>query len=413
MSLTGNSSLRDILANERGAALLEASFPELLQGRRRMLFSGMSIYQIAFYAKNVLDASRKEALIEELAEISRDMDDVTLPRAEVIKAVEGKGPSRVPIVLGKWWGEGLNERYGDRLQAFSHYPDDVVHLWLDPAPFHQMGLSWELPRGGAYDNRPILDDWAKLDELIEKLPDPETDPQLEWIAEAANAARDDGRYVLLSWWQLFFERPWGIRGMMNIMLDYNTEPDQVKRLHEAVLDQYCGYIRRAGRLCRPDGFFTSDDLGHQNGPMIGPKTFRDFMVPYYARLAETLREFGMHFWLHSCGDNTLLMEDLIEVGVDVLHPIQKHCMDERAIAKEFADRITFLAGIDVQHTLQENDPEGIRREVRFLIDTFDGPDGGMCIAAGNGITPDTPLENIEAFLDEALHYGQVHRALYL
>jgi uroporphyrinogen decarboxylase len=413
MSLTGNSSLRDILANERGAALLEESFPELLEGPRRMLFGGMSIYQIAFYAESVLDASRKEALIEGLAEIPRDMDDVTLPRAEVQKAVERKGPSRVPIVLGKWWGEGLNERYGDRLQAFSRYPDDVMHLWLDPVPFYRMGLSWELPQGGAHDDRPILDDWAKLDEFIEKLPDPETDPQVEWIVEAANAARDDGRYVLLSWWQLFFERPWAIRGMMNIMLDYNTAPDRVKRLHEALLEQYCGYIRRVGRLCQPDGFFTSDDLGHQTGPMIGPKTFREFMVPYYARLAEALREFGMCFWLHSCGDNTLLMEDLIEVGVDVLHPIQKHCMDERAIAKEFADRITFLAGIDVQHTLQEKDPEGVRREVRFLIDTFDGPDGGMCIAAGNGITPDTPLENIEAFLDEALRYGQVHRAPYL
>ena len=413
MSLTGNSILRDILANERGAVLLEESFPELLEGPRRMLFGGMSIYQIAFYAESVLDASRKEALIEGLAEIPRDMDDVTLPRAEVQKAVERKGPSRVPIVLGKWWGEGLNERYGDRLQAFSRYPDDVMHLWLDPVPFYRMGLSWELPQGGAHDDRPILDDWAKLDEFIEKLPDPETDPQVEWIVEAANAARADGRYVLLSWWQLFFERPWAIRGMMNIMLDYNTEPDRVKRLHEALLEQYCGYIRRVGRLCQPDGFFTSDDLGHQTGPMIGPKTFREFMVPYYAKLAETLREFGMCFWLHSCGDNTLLMEDLIEVGVDVLHPIQKHCMDERAIAKEFADRITFLAGIDVQHTLQEKDPEGVRREVRFLIDTFDGPDGGMCIAAGNGITPDTPLENIEAFLDEALRYGQVHRAPYL
>jgi uroporphyrinogen decarboxylase len=413
MTLTGNSSLRDILANPRGAALIEGHFPELLEGWRRMIFSGMSVYQIGYYAKDVLDASRKRALIEGLDEISQDLDDLALPRGEVIKALKRQKPSRVPIILGKWWGEGLNEQYGDQLQAFSGYPDDVVQLWLDPVPFHQMDLSWELPRGGAYDSQPILDDWAKLDELIEKLPDPETDPQLDWIAEAANAAHDADRYVLLGWWQLFFERPWAIRGMVNIMLDYSTDPDNVRRLHQALLDQYCGYLRRAARLCRPDGLFTSDDLGHQNGPMIGPKTFREFMAPYYATLAETLRESGMHFWLHSCGDNTLLMEELIDVGVDVLHPIQKHCMDESAIAREYGDRITFLAGIDVQHTLQEKDPEGVRREVRFLIDTFDRPAGGMCIASGNGITPDTPLENIEAFLGEALRYGQVHRDRYL
>ena len=95
--------------------------------------------------------------------------------------------------------------------------------------------------------------------------------------------------------------------------------------------------------------------------------------------------------------------------MNVFHPVQKHTMDEKAIAAQFGDKITFLAGIDVQHTLQEKDPAGVREEVRFLIDTFDRPEGGMCIAAGNGIVSGTPFENIEAFLDEALEYGQKHR----
>jgi uroporphyrinogen decarboxylase len=332
-----------------------------------------------------------------------------LSREEVAKAVERRGPSRIPMVRGKWWGEGLAQQYGDRLKAFLGFPEDVLQLYIDPTPFHRMGLSWELPQGGAYDSQPILDDWTKLDEFIEKLPDPESDGQLEWMVEATQDAHRAGHYVLFSWWQLFFEKPWSIRGMENIMLDYHCEPDNVLRLHRALADQYLGYIHRAARLFQPDGFFTSDDLGHQNGPMIGPETFHEFMFPYYREIGEALREHGMHFWLHSCGDNTRLMDDLIAAGVDVLHPIQKHCMDERAIAREFGGRISFLAGIDVQHTLQEKDVEGVRREVRFLMDTFDGPDGGMCIGAGNGIVPGTPLENIEAFLDEALHYGEEHR----
>ena len=88
-------------------------------------------------------------------------------------------------------------------------------------------------------------------------------------------------------------------------------------------------------------------------------------------------------------------------------------MDEVAVAREFGDCLTFLAGIDVQHTLQEKDPQGVWEEVRFLIDTFDRPNGGMCIAAGNGILAGTPLENIEAFLDEALRYGIVHRSRFV
>ncbi len=117
----------------------------------------------------------------------------------------------------------------------------------------------------------------------------------------------------------------------------------------------------------------------------------------------------MHWWLHSCGNNTDILEDLIEVGLDVFHPVQKGTMDEVSVAGEFGDRLTFLAGIDVQHVLQEQDPVGVRREVRFLIDTFDGPGGGMCIAAGNGIVAGTPYENIEAFLNEAVEYGAAHR----
>ncbi len=197
--------------------------------------------------------------------------------------------------------------------------------------------------------------------------------------------------------------------MENIMLDYYTDPDQVHRLHQALLDQYLGYVRRAARLFQPDGFFTSDDLGHQTGSMISPPTFTEFMFPYYQQLGETLGELNMHFWLHSCGDNTRLMDPLIRAGVDVLHPIQKHCMDEPAIAKEYGDQISFLAGIDVQHVLQEKSPEGVREEVRFLMETFDRPEGGMCIGAGNGIVSGTPLANIEAFLDEALCFGAEHR----
>ncbi len=332
-----------------------------------------------------------------------------LPREEVIKAVERRDPARIPLVQAKWWGEGLVEHFGDRLAPFDRYPEDVVFLWIEPLDPHQMGLSWELPRDGAHDAMSVIDDWAKLDEFIAKMPDPAADPQIDRLVAQAKAARQQDRYLIFAWWRLFFERPWGLRGMSNLLMDYYLYPDHIHRLYEALCSLYCGILERAIRVLQPDGFWTSDDLGHQNNLFMRPETFREFLKPYYARIGALLQPHGIHWWLHSCGDNTKILADLIETGVNVFHPVQKGTMDEIAVARDYGDRLTFLAGVDVQHVLQEATPDGVRAEIRFLIDTFDRPGGGMCIGAGNGILPGTPLDNIDAFLDEALRYGTAHR----
>jgi len=335
-----------------------------------------------------------------------------LSRDEVIKAVERRKPRRIPLVRAKWWGEGLHDQYGERLREFDRYPEDTCTLWLNPLDIAAMGLSWQVEASGAKDSHCVIDEWAKLDEFIEKLPDPDADPQFGELLEQAKAIQTQDRYSLFGWWGLFFEKPWGLRGMENLMVDYYVERKNIHRLHDALCSLYCGYIRRAARELRPDGFWTSDDLGHQTQPMMSPVIFDDLIKPYYARVGQALDELNLHWWLHSCGNNTPLMPSLIEAGVTVFHPVQKGTMDEAAVAEEFGERIAFLAGFDVQHILQEGSPDDVRAEVRFLIDTFDRPDGGMCIAAGNGIVSGTPFENIDAFLDEALRYGEAHRQGY-
>ncbi len=335
-----------------------------------------------------------------------------LHREEIIKAVEKKNPCRIPIIRGKWWGEGFEELHGSALDRYDKYPEDVGQVWIDPTPFEEMGLSWEIPSGGAHDANPILDDWKKLDELIEKFPAPENDPRIDGLLKQAEAAGREDRYVLLSWWLIYFERSWKIRGMQNIMLDFYENPDLVDKMLKALTEQYIRYIRCFRQNVRLDGFFTSDDLGHQKGPMFSPDLFHRLFYPRYKQLGGVLKELGMHFWLHSCGDNSLLLDDLCAAGLDVFHPVQKHTMDEKTTAEKFGDKLSFLIGLDVQHVLQEEDAEGVKREVRFLIDTFDRPGGGMCLAAGNGILPGTPLENVTAFLEEAITYGHQHRSRF-
>jgi uroporphyrinogen decarboxylase len=333
----------------------------------------------------------------------------SLPREQVIRAVERNNPERIPLVMAKWWGEGLHEQYGDRLNEFDKYPDDVGMVMMNPLDIESMGLSWKIETGGAYDARFVIPEWECLDEFIEKMPDAEDDPGFDEMAEQIAEFRARDLYILWGWWSLFFERPWSLRGMENLMVDYYEEPENIHRLHDALATRYVGLIRRAQREFNPDGFWTSDDLGHQTQPMMRPSTFDELIKPYYDRVGDALREADIHWWLHSCGNNTELLPALIDSGVTVFHPVQKHTMDEKAVVEEFGDRLTFLAGFDVQHIIQEGTPDDVRKEVRFLVDTFDQADGGMCIAAGNGIVSGTPFENIDAFLSEALSYGKEHR----
>ena len=108
----------------------------------------------------------------------------------------------------------------------------------------------------------------------------------------------------------------------------------------------------------------------------------------------------MHFWLHTCGNIEPFLEDFIEIGLDVIHPIQKYTMDEREIAQKYGGRICFLAGFDVQRIIPFGTREEVRAEARYLIDTFSRPEGKFMMTMGNGATKDWKKESLQALYDE-------------
>jgi len=330
--------------------------------------------------------------------------NMTLDRDTVVKAIEHKSPGAVPTCMCMWWGEGLREQYGNALDDLeARYPDDVVKVYLPLIDWEGTPYSWRREETGdshGLDSDALLPDWRYLDEFIECSPKPE-DLDFSEARQIAEEAHSRGQYVMAGFWRFFFERPWGIRGMENIMLDYYDHPEEVHKLHSYLRDVYQCIIRRTAEEVKADGFQTSDDLGNQQSLNMTPGQFKEFIKPFYLELVPEVHRLGMHFWLHSCGNNTDVMEDLIEAGVDMFHPVQKHTMDWPETVERFGGRIGFWAGFDVQHTLQEAGPDEVRAEVRHMIDMFGRAEGGMVLAAGNGITAGTPLENIEAFLDEA------------
>lgn len=332
-----------------------------------------------------------------------------LTRQEVCDAIERKGCPRIPAYMHKFWGIGLEDKYGQALQDLAaHYPDDICDVfYMEPGyhvspngnPEYRFGFkdySQNSEKHSIGETVVLMEDWDELDEFLAHFPDPWEDGNFEAVLEAAAGA--EGRYKLGCFWRLFHERFWFIRGMENLMYDYYDAMEELKIIGWRLVDFYKVIIDRFADAGF-DGIFTSDDLGTQHSTMMSPAIFEELYLPLYKAVIDHVHKRGMHLWLHSCGNNTPLMEMLIEAGVDVFHPVQKGCMDPEETMRRFGDRITFLAGIDVQKLLPNGLPEEIREEIRWMKCNYNGDGRGMLIGMGNGILTDTPIENIEAALD--------------
>ena len=335
-----------------------------------------------------------------------------LTREELRAVIEGRGAAgRVPMMLHFWTSPerfGPDEGRVERLLAT--YPNDVQVVGLRfpevfDAPADDPEYRWvnfDDPKADetvGIDAKSAITDWALLDGILRDFPNP------DYPGMIPPRPADDGRYRLGTWWYCLFERFWSMRGMTNALMDFYTDPESVHRLFRALTDFYKRAMVRAKAELDLDGIFTSDDIGTQTGPFFSPALFREFFLPYYKELFDCAHSLGMHFWLHCCGNIVPFLPDFIDAGLDVLHPIQKYTMDERVIAEKYGDKLCIWAGFDVQQTIPWGTPDDVRREVRFLIDTYFRADGRLMLTAGNAITSDCPADSMEALLNEAYHYG--------
>ena len=338
--------------------------------------------------------------------------DPVLSREEIKKAVEGKGAARrVPMAIHAWINA---ETFGNRKELYrqllDQYPCDFKFIYLNmpkvfEAPPDDPSYRWlnfdnPFKEKIALDAVSALDDWAKLDNVLLDFPSPDY-PGLVPVSTV-----NDDIYRIGNWWNWLFERLWSLRGMENALCDFYENGNYIHRLFRALTDFYKKVISRAKTETNLDAIYTSDDIGMQTGPFFSLEIFREFFKPYYRELIDHAHSLGMHFWLHACGNIKPFIPDLIEIGLDVLHPIQKHTMKEQEIAAEYGKHICIWAGLDVQRIIPYGTPDDVRREVRFLMDIYYRKDGRFIITAGNGMTADTPFENLEAFLDESLNYGK-------
>jgi len=329
-----------------------------------------------------------------------------LSRQEMINVIEGKScASRIPVTY-QFWG-GRHSSIG--------YPYDMATFNLpmpshDKAPENDPNYKWvnietkTMTEGVGIDAKGCLD-WNNLDDVLKHFPSVESPALFGKGGPPAQKPHDDGRYRLGWWWSFLFERHWLFRGMERALLDFYDNPDEVHRLYRAVTDFYKKAFLTGHEKIGLNGLMISDDLGTQTGPFFSLEIFNEFYKPYYKEVVDTVHSVGGHFWLHCCGNIELLLPEFIEIGIDVIHPIQKYTMDEALIAKKFGDKICIWCGFDVQQNIPFGTPDDCRKEVRHLIDTYARTDGRFILTFGNGRTNDWPPASVDAVFEETFEYG--------
>ena len=330
-----------------------------------------------------------------------------LTREQMKQVIEGRGHApRVPLMMHCWiHPSAFPEPEAREVQRIlDDHPMDaqIIHLRIpsvynapDDDPSYRWSYKDPAREGGALDSSGFIEDWdEELDLLLADFPNP------DYPGLIPESPPDDGRYRIGHWWYFFFERFWSMRSMEDALTDFYLYPEAVHALFRKLTDFYKVMITRAKNELNVDGIFTSDDLGTQTATFFSVKMFDEFFAPYYKEIFDHVHALGMHFWLHTCGNIEELIPRFVDMGLDVLHPIQKYTMDEREIARKYGDKLAIWAGFDVQQTIPYGTPDDVRREVDFMIDTYKRDDGRFLLTLGNGATPDTPIASLEALFDE-------------
>ncbi len=330
-------------------------------------------------------------------------------RERVARAVEMRGPDRVPITHAAL--PGAIKRYGASLdRIYARYPSDV--LGVGGATHGEYGPEIGVPSRDTWGSlwvrytdehkgqvvRCPLRDWDALPAF--EPPDTSSDAIID--AMRRNIERNDGQRYTSADGDALWQRMFYLHGYEATLEDLIIAPDRCADLRDMIL---AVMLRRVDRLCRVsglDGVHFRDDWGTQEALMINPRLWRSFFKPAYARLFEPVRDAGKHVWFHSDGVIDTIVPDLLEIGVQVLNP-QVDAMGQERVAELCGGRACIHGDVDRQYTLPRGTTEDVRAAVRADIDAFGRHDGGY-IGRGQ-VASDVPLENVEALFEEMLRYG--------
>jgi len=201
-----------------------------------------------------------------------------------------------------------------------------------------------------------------------------------------------------------WETAWYMRGMEDLMVDMADGDEKAAFLLDTVTDASAAHaaaLARAGA----DVLALGDDIGMQRAPMMSPALYREWLKPRLARVIAAAREAKPDILIqyHSCGYAAPFIDDLIEVGVDILNPVQPECMPFAEIYAKYGDRLSFNGTLGTQTTMPFGTPEDVRAAVFANLDIA-GERGGLFVCPTHVVEPEVPWENIMAYFAACRDY---------
>ncbi len=378
------------------------------------------------------------------------------PRERVLAAINHEEPDRVPIVIGVSNATGIKMKPYQELKRLLGIdaPDEYIYDWpelgtaaideetmirlrsdvrgvldLEPEwvrernrkrPPHTPYIdSWgtgqvEIEPGEWFPGVHPLKDATTIEEIeaYEHWPDMNDPTRVAHVREQALRLREENQYAIMGTpWLLFpFERAHALQGMEQFMLNLALNPDFAVALLRKITD-HCKvlmdhFLRECGDLI--DIIKIGDDLGSQTGLLISPRMYRKYLKPFHAEFIAFIKErTDAKVFFHTDGDVMDLVGDFIEIGVDILNPIQTSAgrmADLPQLKRRYGDKIAFCGAIDTHHILPHGTPEEVRQEVKRVIEIL-GPGGGYMVASVHTIMNDVPAENILAMVDAVEEFG--------
>ncbi len=245
----------------------------------------------------------------------------------------------------------------------------------------------------------LLESWTALNSY--KWPDPDNPAFYEGME--SQFEESDGKYVRTHFFSLLFERMHFLRGMENLLMDFYLERERVEILADRIVEYDLAVIRNISERFpgRIHGFIFTDDWGTEKALLIPPELWRQFFKPRYMRVFEAAHKAGWHVFMHTCGKVNEIIEDLIEIGLDVINLLQPRLLGIEEIGQRFRGRICFESLCDLQRTLPLKGPEEIRDEAKLLLKNWATDKGGFILTCYTGeeigATPEKGKLMLEAF----------------